>query len=51
MWRYDETVAITLDTFRTMLNLMDEYLDFTFSQSQASMYKIVENMIRLCWKR
>ncbi|MGI5851500.1 MAG: alpha-mannosidase [Caldicoprobacterales bacterium] len=41
MWRYDETVAITLDTFRTMLNLMDEYPDFTFSQSQASMYKIV----------
>ena len=25
-----------------MLNLMDEYPDFTFSQSQASMYKIVE---------
>ena len=42
MWRYDETVAITLDTFRTMLDLMDEYPDFTYSQSQASVYKIVE---------
>lgn len=43
MWRWDETVAITLDTFRTMLDLMDEYPDFTFSQSQASVYKIVED--------
>ncbi|NMB44787.1 MAG: alpha-mannosidase [Firmicutes bacterium] len=43
MWRWDETVAITLDTFRTMLNLMEEYPEFTFSQSQASVYKIVED--------
>lgn len=42
MWGYAETAAITLDTFRTMLRLMDEYPDFTFSQSQASVYKIVE---------
>ncbi|NSW90872.1 MAG: alpha-mannosidase [Firmicutes bacterium] len=42
MWSYAETVAVTLDTFRTMLNLMKEYPDFTFSQSQASVYKIVE---------
>ncbi len=42
MWDYSETVAITLGTFRTMLNLMDEYPDFTFSQSQASVYRIVE---------
>ncbi len=42
MWGYAETVAVTLDTFRTMLNLMDEYPDFKFSQSQASVYKIVE---------
>lgn len=42
LWRYDETVAITLDTFRTMLNLMNEYPDFKFSQSQASVYKMVE---------
>ncbi|WP_139990817.1 alpha-mannosidase [Paenibacillus paridis] len=42
MWSWDETVAVTLDTFRTMLNLMDEYPEFTFSQSQASIYRIVE---------
>ncbi|MBM7582534.1 alpha-mannosidase [Caldicoprobacter guelmensis] len=43
MWRWDETVMVTLDTFRTVLNLMKEYPDFTFSQSQASVYKILED--------
>jgi len=43
MWGFNETVAITLDTFRTVLNLMDEYPQFKFSQSQASTYKIVED--------
>ncbi|MCL1792330.1 MAG: hypothetical protein FWG34_00515 [Oscillospiraceae bacterium] len=43
MWGWQETVAATLDTFRTMLDLMDEYPDFTFSQSQASVYKITED--------
>jgi len=42
MWGWQETVAVTLSTFRTILNLMKEYPDFTFSQSQASVYKIVE---------
>jgi alpha-mannosidase len=42
LWRYDETVSLTLDTFRTMLDLMNEYPSFTFSQSQASVYRIVE---------
>ena len=42
MWSYDETVAITLSTFDTMLRLMDEYPCFKFSQSQASVYEIVE---------
>ena len=42
MWGFAETAAITLDTFRTMLNIMKEYPDFTFSQSQASVYRIVE---------
>jgi alpha-mannosidase len=41
MWSWQETVALTLDTFRTMLDLMDEYPDFHYSQSQASVYKIV----------
>ena len=42
MWGYDETVDITLKTMRTVLRLMDEYPDFTFSQSQASVYEIIE---------
>ncbi len=42
LWRYDETVSLALDTFRTMLDLMNEYPGFTFSQSQASVYRIVE---------
>jgi alpha-mannosidase len=42
LWRFDETVAVALDTFRTMLTLMTEYPAYTFSQSQASVYRIVE---------
>lgn len=42
MWGYQETVAVTLDTVRTMLTLMKEYPAFTFSQSQASVYHILE---------
>ena len=42
MWAEAETVAVTVDTFRTVLNLMDEYKDFTYSQSQASVYAFVE---------
>lgn len=42
MWGYHETAAIVTGTFRTMLNLMKEYPDFTFSQSQAATYDIVK---------
>jgi len=42
LWGFSETVSVTMDTFRTMLDLMKEYPQFTFSQSQASTYKIVE---------
>lgn len=42
MWGMHETVSIVLETFRTMLRLMDEYPEFTFSQSQAATYRIVE---------
>ncbi|MGI6200823.1 MAG: alpha-mannosidase [Christensenellales bacterium] len=42
MWGFHETAAVTIDTFRTMLDLMDEYPQFTFAQSQASVYRIVE---------
>lgn len=42
MWSYQETVAATLATFRTMCNIMDEYPEFTYTQSQGSVYRIVE---------
>ena len=42
LWGYHETVQVTLDTFRTMLDIMKEYPDFTYSQSQGSVYRIVE---------
>ncbi len=42
MWGFQETVSVTVDTFRTVLNMMAEYPDFTYSQSQASVYKMIE---------
>lgn len=42
LWGYHETVQVTLDTFRTMLDIMKEYPGFTYSQSQGSVYQIVE---------
>ena len=41
MWSWPETVALTRDTFKTVLKLMDEFSDFCFTQSQASVYAIV----------
>ena len=42
MWGFNETVSLAVSTFETMLKLMEEYPQFKFSQSQASVYKIVE---------
>jgi len=42
MWSWPETVASTIATFTTMLGLMDEYPEFCFSQSQTSVYQIVD---------
>jgi alpha-mannosidase len=42
MWSWPETVALTCDTFATVLRLMEEFPEFRFSQSQASVYAIVE---------
>ncbi|MBR5519298.1 MAG: alpha-mannosidase, partial [Clostridia bacterium] len=42
MWGFQETASVTVDTFRTILDLMNEYPEFTFAQSQASVYKIIE---------
>lgn len=41
-WGFHETASVTVDTFRTMLTLMEEYPSFTFAQSQASTYQIIE---------
>jgi len=41
MWSWPETVAVTNDTFMTVLKLMDEFPDFCYTQSQASVYEIV----------
>ncbi|RYG34185.1 alpha-mannosidase, partial [bacterium] len=42
MWSWPETVSQTHDTFESVLNLMDRYPDLTFSQSQASVYALME---------
>ena len=41
-WGIEETVGVVIDTFQTMLNLLGEYPDFCFSQSQASTYELIE---------
>ncbi len=42
MWGLHETVDVALATFRTMLDLMEEYPDFTYSQSQCAVYKMAK---------
>lgn len=42
MWSWPETVATTHDTFAAMLSFMREYPEFTFSQSQASVYAAMQ---------
>ncbi|MCW5942029.1 MAG: alpha-mannosidase [Fimbriimonadaceae bacterium] len=42
MWSWQETVSVTHDTFASVLSFMRQYPDFTYSQSQASVYALVE---------
>ncbi len=42
MWSWPETVATTHDTFASVLSLMRQYPDLTYTQSQASVYAIAE---------
>lgn len=42
MWGFQETASVTVDTFETVLKLMEEYPQFKFSQSQASVYAILD---------
>ncbi len=45
MWSWPETVATTNDTFTTVERLMDEFPDFHYSQSQASVYQIMKDYL------
>jgi len=42
MWGYNETVTAVVETMRTMLQLLEEFPKFRFSQSQAAVYQIIE---------
>jgi len=42
LWDWPETVSVARDTFTTIDNLMDEFPEFKFSQSQASLYAAME---------
>ena len=42
-WGWAETVATVIDTFTTVLALMEEFPAFHFSQSQGAIYEIVRN--------
>lgn len=42
MWSWPETVSATHDTFASVLSLMNQYPELTYSQSQASVYALIE---------
>lgn len=44
MWSWPETTATTHDTFASVLSLMREYPELTYSQSQASVYALIERL-------
>jgi alpha-mannosidase len=42
MWSWPETASMTHDTFASVLSLMDQYPELTYTQSQASVYALIE---------
>ena len=42
MWSWPETTATTHDTFASVLALMEQFPEVTYSQSQASVYALTE---------
>ena len=42
MWGWPETVSATIDSVTTVLRLLEEFPSLAFSQSQASIYRILE---------
>ncbi len=45
MWDWPETVATVNDTFTTVDRLMEEFPNFHYSQSQASVYQIMKDYL------
>jgi len=45
MWGWPETISVVHDTFTTVDSLMNEFPDFRFSQSQASIYNILREYL------
>lgn len=43
LWDYEEGEQVWYDTSRTIFNLMEEYPDFTFTETQAHGYKWMED--------
>ncbi|MDO8587800.1 MAG: glycoside hydrolase family 38 C-terminal domain-containing protein [Armatimonadota bacterium] len=43
LWLWPETVEICQNTFTSVTDFMDQYPDFTYSQSQAAAYLAVQN--------
>jgi len=41
-WQWDETIGLCRDTFGQALQLMQDYPDFRYSQSQALLYQAME---------
>ncbi|MDI6827564.1 MAG: hypothetical protein QME62_03660, partial [Armatimonadota bacterium] len=51
LWLWPETVEVCKNTFSTMLELMEEYPQFRFSQSQASAYLPIEEQFPDLFKK
>jgi alpha-mannosidase len=41
-WSWQETVGVINDSFLTVLRLMEEFPEFHFTQSQAAIYRVLE---------
>ncbi len=51
LWDYEDTIHTCLRDFETVNKLLEKYPDLTFSQSQAHVYKIVEDHDRELFKK
>lgn len=51
LWPWTETVEVVRNTFTSMLRLMQEYPDFTFTQSSPQMYAWMEEKYPLLFEQ